>query len=91
MRIQLLMTAAMLLAAATQAVHAQAPAPVTAESLVTAAKKAAGQDYSGTEFSSRFPLGFVRFLGTRYAPESHAAQVWLMQRVEALAFRISKL
>ena len=48
MRIQLLMTAGMLFAAATQAVHAQAPAPVTAESLVTAAKKAAGQDYSGT-------------------------------------------
>ena len=48
MRIQLLMTAGLLVAAATQPAHAQAPAPVTPDSLVTAAKKAAGQDYAGT-------------------------------------------
>src|SRR4051812_40349354 len=34
--------------AMTLAVHAQAPAPVTSESLVSAAKRAAGTDYPGT-------------------------------------------
>jgi metallo-beta-lactamase class B len=38
---------AALIAAATAA-HAQAPAPTTPESLVAAAKRAAGQDYAGT-------------------------------------------
>ena len=34
--------------AMTLTVHAQAPAPVTSESLVKAAKRAAGSDYAGT-------------------------------------------
>ena len=34
--------------AMTLTVYAQAPAPATPESLVTAAKRAAGQDYAGT-------------------------------------------
>jgi hypothetical protein len=43
--------------AITLTVHAQAPAPATAESLVNAAKRAAGVDYAGT---------FLRyFVGTR--------------------------
>ena len=36
------------LVVATTAIHAQAPAPATPESLVTAAKRAAGQDHAGT-------------------------------------------
>jgi len=47
MRIQLLLAAAMV-AAATFASHAQAPAPATPESLVIAAKRAAGTEYTGT-------------------------------------------
>ena len=43
-----LLTAAALLTAVTFTAHAQAPAPVTPESLVTAAKRAAGLDYAGT-------------------------------------------
>jgi len=47
MRFQLLAAAA-LLTAVTFTAHAQAPAPVTPESLVAAAKRAAGVDYAGT-------------------------------------------
>jgi metallo-beta-lactamase class B len=47
MRVCLLFAAAAA-GAMTLTVHAQAPVPVTAESLVTAAKRAAGQDYAGT-------------------------------------------
>src|SRR5688572_3542018 len=39
---------AMLFVAATLTAYAQAPAPVTPEALVTAAKRAAGSDYAGT-------------------------------------------
>ena len=45
MRLRLIIAA---LFAATIAARAQTPAPVTAESLVTAAKRAAGQDHAGT-------------------------------------------
>jgi metallo-beta-lactamase class B len=45
MRFRLIVAA---LYAATAAVGAQTPAPVTPESLVAAAKRAAGQDYAGT-------------------------------------------
>jgi metallo-beta-lactamase class B len=48
MRHELLVAAATLLCAATAAAQAPAPAPVTPESLVAAAKRAAGQDYAGT-------------------------------------------
>ena len=43
-----LLFAAAVSAAMTLTVQAQAPVPVTAESLVRAAKRAAGQDYAGT-------------------------------------------
>jgi hypothetical protein len=46
MRLRLMVVAA--LVGATTALHAQAPAPATPESLVLAAKRAAGQDYAGT-------------------------------------------
>jgi metallo-beta-lactamase class B len=46
MRLRLGVAAAVVAAAA--ATHAQAPAPTTPESLVTAAKRAAGQDHAGT-------------------------------------------
>jgi metallo-beta-lactamase class B len=48
MRFQLSMMAGALLAAAIQTAHGQAPAPVTPESLVAAAKRAAGRDFAGT-------------------------------------------
>jgi metallo-beta-lactamase class B len=48
MRLQLLTIAATLLTAATLTAHGQASAPVTPESLVTAAKRAAGSNYAGT-------------------------------------------
>jgi metallo-beta-lactamase class B len=47
MKFQLL-AAATLLTAVTFTAHAQAPAPVTPDSLVAAAKRAAGVDYAGT-------------------------------------------
>jgi metallo-beta-lactamase class B len=43
-----LLSVAALFSAMTFTVHAQAPAPVTPESLVAAAKRAAGTDYAGT-------------------------------------------
>src|SRR5262245_62086352 len=43
-----LLAAATLLAATTFTAHAQGPAPATPESLVAAAKRAAGVDYAGT-------------------------------------------
>ena len=46
MRVQVVIVAACI--AATTAPQAQAPAPATPESLVLAAKRAAGQDYAGT-------------------------------------------
>ena len=47
-RTNLRLVVAAALVAATTATLAQAPAPVTPESLVTAAKRAAGQDHAGT-------------------------------------------
>jgi hypothetical protein len=43
-----LLAATMLLIALTSAAHAQTPAPATPETLVAAAKRAAGTDYAGT-------------------------------------------
>ena len=54
MRFQLLAAAA-LLTAVTFTAHAQAPAPVTPDSLVAAAKRAAGVDYR----QRRRPLHFL--------------------------------
>ena len=48
MRFQLLTVAATLCTAMTLTAHGQTPAPVTPESLVTAAKRAAGRDHAGT-------------------------------------------
>jgi hypothetical protein len=48
MRFQLLTVAATLFTAMTLTAHGQTPAPVTPESLVTAAKRAAGRDHAGT-------------------------------------------
>jgi metallo-beta-lactamase class B len=59
MRLHLALTAA--LVGATAAPGGQTPAPVTAESLVIAAKRAAGQDYAGT------------FLRICVAPDNRAA------------------
>jgi metallo-beta-lactamase class B len=48
MRLELLIAAVTLLAAASATAQGPATAPVTPESLVAAAKRAAGQDYAGT-------------------------------------------
>jgi len=48
MKPQFLMLAATLLTATTLTAYGQAPAPVTPDSLVVAAKRAAGRDYAGT-------------------------------------------
>jgi metallo-beta-lactamase class B len=48
MRLELLVATAMLLATTTASAQAPASAPATPESLIAAAKRAAGQDYAGT-------------------------------------------